>query len=98
VRNTKQIEKLRRWAQGECKTVDPVPPVTIHAADPVNDRFDSACAGKEKFPNKDAAYSAQLYRQRQGVGHEGMHAYRCAYCGSWHLGHSRVKQPSSPKR
>jgi hypothetical protein len=89
VRNTKQIEKLRSWARGECSTVVPSPPVAVRAEDPVTDRFDAACAGKEKFPNRDAAYSAQSYRQRQGVHNEGMKAYRCAYCGSWHLGHSR---------
>jgi hypothetical protein len=92
VRNSKQIEKLRRWASGERALPESQPSLVIRTEDAVRDQFDSACAGKEKFPNKDAAYSAQSYRRREGVRVEGMSAYRCAYCGSWHLGHSKVKR------
>jgi hypothetical protein len=89
MRNTKQIERLQRWARGECMPAESSPPVTIRGDEPKSDHFESACAGKEKFPNREAAYSAQIYRQRKGVRNEGMKAYRCAYCGSWHLGHSK---------
>lgn len=83
------LDALHHWAQ---QGGDPIgPPIRVVAANEERrpDRFDSACAGKEPFDNEQAANAAQLYRERRGVRNEGMTAYKCSYCGRWHLGHSK---------
>ena len=48
-----------------------------------------SCEGKAKHDTKDNAVVAikVLVRNR---GHQGqLHAYRCDFCGKWHVGHQR---------
>lgn len=46
-----------------------------------------ACAGKVRHADQAGAAIA-LRKLRQAHGHMGqLSTYRCAHCGTWHLGH-----------
>ena len=57
--------------------------------------YESACAGKLKYPTERAAEQvSQMYRQNRVKHHRSLDgewgslvAYFCVHCGSYHLGH-----------
>ena len=88
----KDVERLRQWASGATQRLESSPPVTPAAkGTPVNRAIEDGCAGKEAYPSKKAADAAQLYREQAGVPSQGMVAYCCRYCCSWHIGHSKPR-------
>lgn len=46
-------------------------------------RYQSMCEGKDKFASPVLAHSTMRHRD--------MTAYKCRFCGSWHVAHSRQK-------
>ena len=93
VRLKKNLGKLQAWASGQTKQLPPsqlpeTPPAGTGKKQPLDELYQAACAGKEKYPSKQAAGMAQVSREQSGVRGEGMTAYCCRFCGSWHLGHS----------
>ena len=93
----KDVERLRQWAGGATKKLEPSSRVVPLAAEaPVNRAIEDGCAGKEAYPSKKAADAAQLYREQQGVPGQGMVAYCCRYCCSWHIGHSKPRPAGNP--
>jgi hypothetical protein len=92
----KDVERLRQWASGATSKQEtpsiPVPAVKEAKVDPA---FEHGCAGKEAYSSRKAADAAQLYREQQGLPSQGMVAYPCRYCRSWHLGHSKPAARSS---
>ncbi len=88
----KDMDRLRLWANGSARKLEPAPLPTSGAvgdAAKVDPAFEFGCAGKEGYPSKKAADAAQVYREQQGVPGQGMVAYSCKFCRLWHLGHSR---------
>jgi hypothetical protein len=100
----KDVERLRQWANGATRRQEtpslPVPVVKEAEVDPALAAFDKGCAGKEAYSSRKAADAAQLYREQQGVPSQGMVAYPCRYCRSWHLGHPKppARSSSGPPR
>lgn len=46
-----------------------------------------SCEGKVRHPTKEGAIIS-LKKLTKSRGHQGyMHAYRCNFCGQWHIGH-----------
>jgi hypothetical protein len=87
----KDVDRLQQWASGAARKVESAPlpfPAVEKPADPA---FENGCAGKEAYPSKKAADSAQLFREQQGVPSQGMVAYNCKFCRQWHLGHSKAR-------
>ena len=52
--------------------------------------YEKACASKNRYATKSDAQEAILRCAEHGT--RGLHAYRCSYCGGWHL---TSKQPRS---
>lgn len=46
-----------------------------------------SCDGKVQHPTREAAYVAMLRFIKAGASHRGLAAYRCRYCGGFHVGH-----------
>jgi hypothetical protein len=53
-------------------------------------RYLRGCLGKRAFPTP---VQAERARVLVGVRSNEFNAYRCAYCGQWHIGHSRRNYP-----
>ena len=51
--------------------------------------LDRGCLGKEKHESEPAARAAQQYRVRIHTARsgDGANAYKCEFCGKWHIGH-----------
>lgn len=49
----------------------------------------SQCTGKERFGTPQLAHDIARRRQRE---HKSNEAYRCDYCGFWHIGQRLKKQ------
>ena len=49
-------------------------------------RYEHECHNKRPYPGKPDAKRA-LRRHLAGGG-IGLHAYRCCFCGDWHVGHT----------
>jgi hypothetical protein len=55
--------------------------------------WESACAGKDKFPSENAAlaflkemHRGKIRRIRTSDWNE-LNAYSCRFCSNWHIGH-----------
>ena len=48
--------------------------------------------GKVRFKSAKAAYQARDIATTQGAIYDGVHAYRCPWCKSFHLGHPTKKE------
>jgi hypothetical protein len=86
-----RLQELQAWAKGGFEPPRPALSVSWRDEASAADPFAVSCAGKEGFPNEQAAYAAQQYRVRNGVKNAGLSAYKCAFCKRWHLGHPRAK-------
>lgn len=47
---------------------------------------DAACHGKEAFDTASEAYIIVHRKRRPGERKKPREAYRCPFCGKWHLG------------
>ena len=56
----------------------------------------AACVGKHPFPTKLAAL--KVARRMQGKGKGGSEAFRCPYCGMFHIGHADRKVSKVARR
>ena len=56
--------------------------------------WDSCCRKKVRFSH--AAHARlriqRLLRSGYGLAVDSLAAYRCEYCGGWHIGHERCNQ------
>jgi len=92
----KDVERLRQWASGAGSKLE-TPSLRFPGGKEVkvDPAFENGCAGKEAYSSRKTAEAAQLYREQQGVPSEGMVAYPCRFCRSWHRGHSKPDARSS---
>lgn len=49
-----------------------------------------ACTGKHRYPDEATARAAIWRQRRRWDGF--MRAYRCSFCGGWHIGHAPRRQ------
>ncbi len=57
--------------------------------------LDPACTGKTRYPSRGSAMARVHQKTKRHAvklrgGRHGLHAYRCASCGSWHIGSSAL--------
>lgn len=58
---------------------------------PVDDpQYVAACHLKQRYLTR--GYAKQAARRHRKLGHDRLTAYRCPYCGCWHLGHSTPRR------
>jgi hypothetical protein len=52
----------------------------------------SACMGKQRFESAKLANFVASARRGYGKTHRQREAYRCGFCGGWHLGKTRTRR------
>jgi hypothetical protein len=58
----------------------------------------ASCLGKSAYQTQMQAQAAIGRRRRNNKDRAPLNAYRCRYCGQWHVGHPKPKTIAERKR